>query len=93
MKRFILFSNIFAQMGMIAGPLVGLGAQLAVSVAALGQELANGAPQIYNKYGIGAVNGLKNGFNSIGTGFSTMGATLKNGFAVCVFLQIFKHCA
>ena len=78
----ICFSGIIAQMAAMAGPAAMLGAELASSMAVLGQGIANGAPQINTKYGIGAVNGLKNGFTGIGSGFSSMGTVLKKGFAV-----------
>ena len=45
-------------------------------------SIADGAETIFNKYGVGAIKGLQDGFSYIGNAFKQFGDWISNGFQV-----------
>ena len=65
--------------------MAALGIELGLHLEILGNEIANGANALFTKYGPSALSGLQNGFNAIGSGFSSLGDSLKDVFSVSTF--------
>ena len=81
-----MYSGMFAWLSKITyiGDPYKWGPGLEKGLTKLSKKIASGMSTIYKKYGKSAIQGLKNGFDSIGGAFKSFGKIIGTGLKVLV---------